>query len=235
VWRSLNGGSTWDNITGILPDRYVTSVKASPNDEDHLFVTVSGYKYNDFVPHVFKSVNNGTSWVDISGNLPQIAVNDIVVYPGSDSILFVATDGGVYATVNGGQYWERVGSNMPVVAVYDLEHDPIANKLIAGTHARSLMTYPVDSILLATGLPDVAAGPVTMLYPNPATDYIYFETTVSGEGNLRIFNTEGQIMRELICNGKPVARIDISGFRNGLYFMEFISADKKIIRKFIKT
>ncbi|MDQ3052120.1 MAG: T9SS type A sorting domain-containing protein [Bacteroidota bacterium] len=234
VWRSLNGGGTWDNITGTLPDRYITSVKASPNDQNNLFVTVSGYKYNEFIPHVFKSQNNGTTWMDISGNLPQIAVNDIVIYPGNDSVFFVATDGGVYATINGGQYWERVGSNMPVIAVYDLEHDSQANKLIAGTHARSMMTYSVDSILLATGVPVIPGKPVSAIYPVPAVDVVYFETSIEGSGNLRIFDTKGRLIRDIIYSGISPFKVAITDFTPGVYFIRFKSGNQYFTGKFIK-
>ncbi len=235
VWRSLNGGGLWENITGTLPDRYITSVKASPNNQNNLFVTVSGYKYNEFIPHVFKSLNNGTSWTDISGNLPQIAVNDIVIYPGNDSVIFVATDGGVYATVNGGQYWERVGSNMPVLAVYDLEHDVAGNKLIAGTHARSMYSYPVDSILLATGISPVSNSFAFSIFPVPASDKIYIETPEPLTGQIKIFDIRGWLIKESQGNRKSLNEINLAGLSEGLYFISFERDGIAFSRKFIKT
>ena len=148
VWRTTNAGTSWDSIHTGLPNRYVTSIKASPTDEDHLFVTHSGYKYNDFFPHIHKSVNNGNSWTDISGDLPPIAINDVIIYPGhEDSVLFIGTDAGVYGTIDGGIDWERVGTNMPNIAVLDLEIDTINNRLVAATYGKSIMTYPLDSLI----------------------------------------------------------------------------------------
>ena len=121
VWITPNGGLNWIDISDSLPDRYVTSVKASPTDSSTAFVTHSGYKYNDFFPHIHKTINYGASWTDISGNLPPLAINDVYIYPTDDNIIFVATDGGVYATINGGQNWYRLGYNMPIIPVYDLE------------------------------------------------------------------------------------------------------------------
>ena len=106
VWATSDG-STWNNVTSFLPERYVTSILASPINSNTVFVTHSGYKYNEFIPHVHKSQDNGQNWTDISGDLPQMAVNDIVVTPGYEDKIFVATDGGVYYTVNGGL---RLGS-----------------------------------------------------------------------------------------------------------------------------
>lgn len=146
VWVSTNYGTGWTDITDTLPDRYVTSVKPSPVDSATAFVTHSGYKDNDFFPHIHKTTDYGTTWQDISGDLPPLAINDLYIYPTNDSIIFVATDGGVYGTLNSGTDWKRVGANMPFVAVYDLEIDTTQNLLVAGTFGRSLYTYPLDSI-----------------------------------------------------------------------------------------
>jgi hypothetical protein len=83
----------------------------------------------------------------IGGNLPPLAINDMQILPGhQDSVIFAATDGGVYITQNGGQQWERLGAGMPFVPVYDLDMNLSRRTLMAGTHARSIMTYPLDSL-----------------------------------------------------------------------------------------
>ncbi len=145
AWQGLNGGLEWINITAGLPDRYITSIKASPDSVDVVYVSHSGYRDNDFIPHLHRSRDRGNSWENISGNLPELAVNDVLILPGhADSVLFAATDGGVYVTLNGGSYWERLGNNMPFVPVYDLDYSPERNELMAGTYARSIMTYSLD-------------------------------------------------------------------------------------------
>ncbi|MEO0580596.1 MAG: PKD domain-containing protein [Bacteroidota bacterium] len=147
VWVTQDNGATnWINITGNLPNRYVTCVKPSPLVAGRAFVSHSGYKWNEFIPHIHRTNDYGVTWKDISGDLPQQAVNDIYIYPGSDELIFVATDGGVYGTANGGDNWHRIGNNMPSIPVYDLEIDLVAKQLIAGTFARSIMTFPLDSL-----------------------------------------------------------------------------------------
>jgi photosystem II stability/assembly factor-like uncharacterized protein len=158
VWRTTNGGTTWDSIHASLPNRYVTSVKASPTNVNHVFVTHSGYKYNDFFSHVHKSTNNGNSWVSIAGDLPPVAVNDIIIYPNhADSVLFIGTDAGVYATKDGGLDWERLGANMPLIAVLDLTIDTVNNRLVAATVGKSIMTYPLDSLVMPANGSSAAA------------------------------------------------------------------------------
>ena len=142
VWKSENEGTTWQRIQSQLPERAVTDIVASPDTENTVFVTYSGYKDNDFSPHIFRSDDRGNSWYSIAGNLPALAINALVVAEGNDNqVLFVATDGGVYGSLNGGEQWERLGEEMPVVAVYDLTWNKGINTLVAGTFARSILSY----------------------------------------------------------------------------------------------
>lgn len=146
VWRAEPKGN-WVNITAGLPERYVTAVIGSPTLSNRIFVTHSGFRDNEYIPHIHRSDNNGQTWINISGNLPNVPVNDLYVLPGhADSVLFAATDAGVYVTLNSGQQWQRLGVNLPFVPVFDLERNPVRNELIAATHARGLYTYPIDSV-----------------------------------------------------------------------------------------
>lgn len=74
----------------------------SPNNAATAYVTRSGYRANDNTPLIFKTINNGGAWTNISGNLPALAVNDILIMPGDENIVFIANDAGVYYTTDGG-------------------------------------------------------------------------------------------------------------------------------------
>ncbi len=148
VWRRDANG-TWANITAGLPNRYVTSVRYSPTLSNRIFVTHSGYRDNEHIPHVHRSDDNGISWQDISSNLPQVPVNDLFILPGqSDQTLFAATDVGVYFSLNAGSSWNRLGGNMPYIPVFDLDQNPVRKELIAATFARGIWTFPFDSIFV---------------------------------------------------------------------------------------
>ena len=147
VWR-LNASGTWTNLTNGLPNRYVTSVHGSPTAVNRFFVTHSGFRDSENIPHIHRSDNDGQTWVNISGDLPQIPVNDLWIMPNhADSVLFAATDGGVYFTTNSGVHWARLGSGIPYVPVFDLEHNPVRRELAAATFARGIFTFPLDSVL----------------------------------------------------------------------------------------
>jgi len=158
VWRR-DPTSGWTNITAGLPERYVTSVHGSPTLPTRIFTTHSGFRDNEYIPHVHRSDNNGQNWNDISGDLPQIPVNDLFVLPNhADSVLFAATDVGVYFTLNAGQNWSRLGGNMPFVPTFDLEHNPVRKEIVAATYARGIWTFPLDSVFAQQNAVTVNVG-----------------------------------------------------------------------------
>ncbi len=237
VWRTDFIGGDWFNISDGIPKRYITDIKASPSDADRVFVSVSGYKYNDFNPHIFRSDDRGETWFNISGDLPNLAINDIYILPNHfDEVVFAATDGGVYATINSGEDWERLGNNMPIIPVYDLEWNEINNELVAGTHARSIMTFPLDSILLdpvATTSISRQADQIK-LYPSPTVSEISIdikEADLFSDFEFTIINTEGRVV--LRQNRNELTKINVSQLESGIYFIKIRQSNKEWTGRFV--
>ena len=227
VWNTLDGGITWNEITPFLGNSYyVTRVMPSPHNSETAYVTRSGYRDNDNTPLVFKTINNGTSWTNISGDLPLLAVNDIVIYPGNENIIFIANDAGVYITTNAGINWERVGNNMPYVAVLDIHLNYNASKIIAGTFGRSMYTINVVDII--NRLPTINNNFEVSIYPNPASDFLYINTTTEID-EVRVYNIQGA----LLINSKSKS-FDISKLPAGNYFVKILIGGKKISKKLLK-
>ncbi len=233
VWRSTNGGTTWTNVTAALPNHYVTCVRASPNTANTVYVSHSGYRANNFTSHLHKSTNNGTTWTSIAGNLPNVGINSVLGYPGSDQILFVATDAGVYATRNGGQFWDRVGTNMPVFAVYDLDLDLVNQRLVAGTFARSIQTFALGAI---TGLSADAAAPdaTVSLYPNPATDRVQISLPSGLRPTAaRILDARGSLVAwpAIVATTTAPFGVDVRALRPGPYVLELTLSNGATVRR----
>ncbi len=71
---------------------------------------------------VYLTRDRGQTWINISGNLPDVPVN-VVRYDLSDTTnqtIFAGTNLGVYRTTNGGTTWERYGAGLPLVKVTDM-------------------------------------------------------------------------------------------------------------------
>ncbi|HEY3259539.1 MAG TPA: glycosyl hydrolase, partial [Pseudonocardiaceae bacterium] len=98
------------------------------------------YRAGSYVPHVLVTRDGGVTWTDLSGNLPQAPVNDVVL--GGGSTLYVATDQGVFVSAGDG-VWQRLGTGLPLVPVDDIEYDPGHHRLVAATFGRSMYELAV--------------------------------------------------------------------------------------------
>ncbi len=232
--------NTWNNITTGLPNRYVTCVKMSSNNVNHLFVSHSGYKANEYIPHVHFSDDFGQSWTDISGNLPQLAVNSLyVLYGYGDSVIFAATDGGIYHTLNMGASWERTGAGMPVFPVYDLAYDDTNHILVAGTFARSIMTIELTDII-EKQIPNESSIPQVVvksrLYPNPANAFVVLEfDKLLINSKIIINDISGKIVYSDMLIGSRKTTLNIDELKPGVYVVSVIEKRKVISnQKFVK-
>jgi photosystem II stability/assembly factor-like uncharacterized protein len=65
VWVTKNLGGSWNNISGSLPQRWVTRVAVDHQNEDIAYVTFSGYRWGDYLSHIYKTTDAGQNWQDI--------------------------------------------------------------------------------------------------------------------------------------------------------------------------
>jgi len=144
VWVTLNGGGNWVPIQAGLPERWITSVTADPLIKNRVYLTLSGYRYNESMPHVFVSENNGSNWSDISKGLPPIPCNKLVADPALSGHIIVATDGGVWRSYNNGKNWEILGNELPLMVMTSLDFHPPTRKLIAASYGRGLFSYVLE-------------------------------------------------------------------------------------------
>lgn len=144
VWVRMPGGSWVDRSAG-LPERWVTRVAPHPDSAGVVYVALSGYREQDYQPHLLKSADYGVNWQDIGAELPEGPVNDVIIDPQSPCYLYAGTDFGVYYSPDCGQTWQILGNGLPQSAVMDLHLIESTRTLVAGTHGRSMWTYPVDT------------------------------------------------------------------------------------------
>lgn len=237
VWRTLDGGDNWDNITDGLPERYVTNIKTSADDESVVYVTHSGFKDNDNVSYIHKSLDNGDTWTSLGGDLPELPVNHIEIY--TDSAFVIATDAGVYYTNNEGDNWGRVGNNMPLIPVFDIELDLAENTLVAGTFARSLMTFPIDSLFneietpvdTSNGVGELSISKINV-YPNPSQDIIRL-AGIGENTEYKIYSLAGKLIQSGSLNNNAEV-ISVRHLSHGRYFVEINDGEKHTVESFIK-
>ncbi|MGW3497927.1 glycosyl hydrolase [Streptomyces sp. NPDC001020] len=146
-------GTGWHDITlpvtGTVPNRYLSGFAIDPKNADHVYLAVNGFSRHwtegpgAGVGHVFESKDGGTTWNDVSANLPDVPTSSAVVTPNGG--LAVATDLGVVYRAPGRTTWQRVG-DLPAVAVLQLKLGPDGSALYAATHGRGIYTIKVGSL-----------------------------------------------------------------------------------------
>lgn len=228
VWVTQSGGDNWTKISDELPVRWVTRVAADPYNEATAYVTLSGYRQDEYLPHVFRTTDFGETWEDVSGDLPELPVNDIIIDPDMEGALYVATDAGVYVSWNSGLNWGLLGANLPIVPVCDLKFHDGERMLLAATYGRSMYRiYPDDFV----GIENFAKSNID-IFPNPASDIISWASDeISAGSDYTILDISG---REIMWGKLDNNKVDIRALSPGTYLLVVNSGEKTITGKFIR-
>ena len=131
-----------------FPNRYLQGAAINPNDSTDLFLGINGFsrRFTDGpgagLGHVYESKKGGP-WVDITANMPDIPVNDVVVLPSGG--IAVATDLGVVYRAPSQTQWTRLGTGLPTTTVMDLSLGP-DGQLYVATHGRGLWRIPTAGL-----------------------------------------------------------------------------------------
>ena len=140
-----NYGGTYHHVTlpSAMPNRYISNVVVDTNDADGstAYVVFNGFSRRwtegpgAGVGHLWKTTNGGTTWTDVSGNLPDVPANDLVIT--EDGTLVLGTDLGTVISTDGGAHWMRFGTAHPATTVMDLHVGP-DGRLYSATHGRGI-------------------------------------------------------------------------------------------------
>lgn len=146
LWITKNSGETWERIDTMLPDKWVSRVVLSRYDPNRLYVTLTGYREDDFKTYIFATDNYGTDWMSLKNNLPDEPVNVLREDPFRRNTIYVGTDLGVYVSFNRGGEWHSLKCNLPTVPVYDLKIHPREKTVLLATHGRGVYCLPLGDI-----------------------------------------------------------------------------------------
>ncbi|RMA57762.1 T9SS type A sorting domain-containing protein [Ulvibacter antarcticus] len=174
--RSDDDGATWTTIT---PPAGVTlnSFSAVPNSLT-VYASASGYSAGN---KVYKSVDGGVTWTNISTGLPNIIIKKVVANRTStDETLYLGTELGPYFRTNIAD-WLKMGTGLPNVRVDDLEINYTDNILYIGTFGRGMwgisiantcpgVTKTWDGSWTPAGAPDATDTVIINALYNAATN-----------------------------------------------------------------
>ncbi|PKP04192.1 MAG: hypothetical protein CVU14_00675 [Bacteroidetes bacterium HGW-Bacteroidetes-9] len=171
VHISTNGGSLWTDISNGLPERWISRVATDPFDVNTIYVTLSGFRWDEPLAHVYKSSNLGQTWQAISSDLPELPVNSFIADPTRQGRLFVGTDAGVFMSGNQGVSWQSLNEGLGNVPVMSMKIHQSTETLVIGTYG--LSAYRLDLSELNVGMVEYTAPAsgltIGNIYPLPFT------------------------------------------------------------------
>ena len=141
--------------------------------------------------HLYRSVDGGATWLNVSSNLPNAPANSVIVDPNDANTVYVAMDTGIYVTqqiancatasVN---CWSIFGTGLPNAPIIQLAAAQTINSgmLRAATYGRGIWQIP---LLVATP-PKLA---VMQLAPTALTFAAQMISTLSPAQTITITNT----------------------------------------------
>jgi len=246
VFHSSDGGLTFSYRISGLPLRTVTGFHIHPDSSQTALVTFSGFGTG----HIYKTTDHGITWLDISGNLPDVPVNDgMFYYPGYPTpALLAASDVGVFISNDYGNSWQELADGLPNTVSMHLDHNRLENKIRVATHGRGVWEYN-GSIISVTKIETSVPREFSLFqnYPNPFNPVtkIKFQIPLSrgvseGRGvlsSLIIFDALGREIKTLVDQhlnpGTYEVNWDASNYPSGVYVYKLTSGDFTYSKKMI--
>jgi photosystem II stability/assembly factor-like uncharacterized protein len=225
-------GGTWTNILSGLPGNNMTYVAFNPLEENTLWVTFSGYTEGQ---KIYRSMDAGESWVNMSMNLPNLPVNCVEIERSSTGGVYVGTDVGVYYWDKDLTEWEPYMTGLPNVIVNELEIHEATNSIRAATYGRGLWESPTKNhINVGVSEAGLVRSAIVTLWPNPASESIEIEFSVSiNTENLSLLDAYGRKVDDnLNPNLENKLTISIEQLSNGVYYLTG-NTTNKLVGRFI--
>ncbi|MBU1299272.1 MAG: T9SS type A sorting domain-containing protein, partial [Bacteroidetes bacterium] len=242
IFKSVDGGVNWTNITSILPNRYPMDIAVNPKKSYELYAAFSGFG----TAHIYRSTNGGATWLNIQGDLPDVPFQSIVVDPIYDNIIYAGTDLGVFISTNSGESWHSFNDGLPHAAIItDLTISESNQKLRASTHGNGVF----ERDLLEGGTSYTEFEPkqglqfyLSQNYPNPfnSTTNISFALAHPASVELTIYNSAGAKIQTLTNgfreSGTHTIGFDAANLSSGVYYYRlhsknFIETKKSVLLK----
>ena len=169
---SRDGGASFTDVQSRFPglpkDSWFSGVEVSRHAAGTAYVVIDNHRSNDFTNYVYATSDFGATWRRIDAGLPANRVARTVREdPRNASLLYLATEFGVFFSPDAGVQWIAFKNNMPTMPFNDIAIQARDNTLVLGSHARGL--WILDQLNALQELtPVVAASSAHLFTVQPA-------------------------------------------------------------------
>jgi hypothetical protein len=139
--KSTDGGYTFSNIKGTLPNYSIEDIAFDPTNDDVIVVVYARYQADN--KKVYITQNGGQSWTNITYNLGNMPIRSVVIDNTPARNIYLGAEIGVYTKAMNGNSWTLYNPDLPNVTIEEMEINYGSNTIKAATWGRGIWEYSV--------------------------------------------------------------------------------------------
>jgi photosystem II stability/assembly factor-like uncharacterized protein len=151
LWKTTNATAAdptqvqWTQLgVGVLPTTWVTSIAVDPTNAEHVYATFSSYKEGDRAANVWETTDGGTTWKNISSDLPNAAVWR-VLYDQANGVLYAGENFGLFESTDDGAHWFNLSQGLPNAPILDMGFSADHSQLFVADYGRGVYVLPLTT------------------------------------------------------------------------------------------
>ncbi len=146
IWKTVNGGYNWTAIGDNNAALGTCDIIVVPTDGDDILYLATGDpdSFDTYSVGVLKSTDGGDTWSTTGLNWTQsesYIINRLIIDPNNNSILYAATNDGVFKTTNAGILWTKITTSI----FEDLVFRPGSSTILYGSTDYGEIHRTIDS------------------------------------------------------------------------------------------
>lgn len=227
LWRTTDLAN-WQNISGSAPTNNMSDFAIDPYDPNKIWITYSSYTEDK---QVYRTLDGGDTWINMSLNLPSLPVNCVTIEKSSSGGVYIGTDVGVYYIDESLDLWEPFMADLPNVIVNELEIQDDHSQLVAATYGRGIWRSSTRNAINIGIDENVESSEVLAISPNP-TNGDFKISCADGFENIQLLDAYGKLLQEY----KPKGNFVVGSSNNlptGIYYLKATGDNGPILERLV--